>query len=162
MPGALRCVGRAVHSTIGLLMHWTERRGQQFLGEYCNYKTNCPAAGLAGEQEGWRGPAQVRRAPGLPTDVRQLEACAPRGAGRLAERRRTRAPLCAPGTMPLTLGCSFCAVPPARLPRGAFVPRRHSPRTIAIRKGASRAGWPEHFKATRRVAALATGLQPHH
>lgn len=74
MPSAPRCAGRAVHSIIGLLMHWTERRGQQFLGKYCNYKTNCPAAGLAGEQGGWRGTAQVRRAPGLPTDVRQLEA----------------------------------------------------------------------------------------
>lgn len=104
----------------------------------------------------------MRRAPGLPTDVRQLEARAPRGAGSLAWRRRTRAPLCAPGTMPLTLGCPFCAVPPTRLPRGAFVPRRHSPRAVATRKGASRADWPERFKATRRVAALATGLQSHH
>jgi hypothetical protein len=26
VPGTPRCVGRAVHSTISLLMHWTERR----------------------------------------------------------------------------------------------------------------------------------------
>lgn len=163
MPGALRCVGRAVYSTIGLLMRWTERRGQQFLGKYCNYKTNCPAAGLAREQGGWRGPAQVRRAPGFPTDVRQLEVSAPRGARSLARRRRTRAPLCAPGTMPLTLRCSFCALHPACLPRGAFVPRRHSPRALATRKGAT--SGPAGRSALKLPGAWQrspTGLQSHH
>lgn len=135
MPRAPQRAGKAVLRTIGLLMHRTERRGQQFMGKYCNYKTNCFASRLARERGGWREPVEVRRAPGLPTDVRQLEARAPRGAGSLAPRRRTRAraPLCATRTMPLTLGCSLCAEPPARLPRGAFVPRRHLPKAVARR-----------------------------
>lgn len=47
MPRAPQCSGKAVRRTIGLLIHWTERLGQQFMGKYCNYKTNCPGSDLA-------------------------------------------------------------------------------------------------------------------
>lgn len=104
----------------------------------------------------------MRRAPGL--SYRCAAAGSPCAAGRREfgpEKADAGAALCARHKALNTRLLLLCGAsrPPAPRRLCTALPK---PQSRSYSRGASRARWPERFKATRRVAALATGLQSLH